>query len=109
MAIIDNGVDRIRASVRNMIAKGISFVAAGAQSADQNEKNEILPWWMVADPHGTQMASLIGQTNPYCRLYVARVGKGRADILTENAVEVCAVPPIFAWFPGSGLSVDLVM
>lgn len=98
VAIIDNGVDRIRASIRNMIDKGISFVAGGSQSADQNE---ILPWWMVSDPHGTQMASLIGQTNPYCRLYIARVGKGRGDILTKHAIEVRSQSQTFK-FPGCG-------
>ncbi|KAI1491853.1 hypothetical protein F5X96DRAFT_629727 [Biscogniauxia mediterranea] len=82
VAIIDNGVDRIRANVKDMIAKGISFV-----SADQQNGHRILPWWMVADPHGTQMASLVGQANNYCRLYIARVGKGRKDILPEHAAE----------------------
>ena len=43
---------------------------------------------MVADPHGTQMASLITEVNPFCRLYIARVGKARKDILPENAAKV---------------------
>ncbi|KUI59785.1 Major intracellular serine protease [Cytospora mali] len=84
VAIIDNGVDGIRASVKAMIAKGISYVAGGPYTPDQVET---LPWWMVADPHGTHMASLVGQINQYCRLYIARVGKGRTDILIENAVK----------------------
>ena len=87
MAIIDNGVDRIRTNVKTMIAKGISFV-----SADQDANHRILPWWMVADPHGTQMASLVAQANNYCRLYIARVGKGRKDILPEHAAKVSAAP-----------------
>ncbi|KAI1746884.1 subtilisin-like protein [Xylaria castorea] len=75
VAIIDNGADKIRASVGEMIAKGISYV-----TADRFGSDRILPWWMVSDSHGTHMASLIGQINPYCRLYIARVGKGRNDI-----------------------------
>ncbi|KAE9380874.1 hypothetical protein N431DRAFT_362973 [Stipitochalara longipes BDJ] len=75
VAIIDNGADRIRSKFRQMIAKGQSYVTADLLGSDRS-----LPWWMVSDPHGTQMASLIGQTNNYCRLYIARVGKGRNDI-----------------------------
>ncbi|OTA95155.1 hypothetical protein M434DRAFT_10064 [Hypoxylon sp. CO27-5] len=82
VAVIDNGVDRIRASVSKKISKGVSFVTAGVEN-----DNCILPWWMVADPHGTQMASLIEKANPFCQLYIARVGKGRKDILPGNAAK----------------------
>lgn len=83
IAIIDNGADRIRSSIGEMIAKGISYVTADLLGPDQ-----ILPWWMVSDAHGTQMASLIGQINPFCRLYIARVGKGRNDIDPKKAAKV---------------------
>lgn len=83
VAIIDNGADRIRYSVRKKIAKGESFVTAGADNGDRK-----LPWWMVADPHGTQMASLIEKANPFARLYIARVAKGRGDILPGSAAKV---------------------
>lgn len=85
VAIIDNGADRIRSKFRHMIAKGQSYVTADLLGSDRS-----LPWWMVSDPHGTQMASLIGQTNPYCRLYIARVGKGRTDINPTKAAEAIA-------------------
>lgn len=83
IAILDNGADRIEGAAKNQMAKGISYVTADPSNSDQ-----ILPWWMVADPHGTQMASLIAQVNPYCRLYIARVGKARNDILPANAAKV---------------------
>ncbi|KAI1086805.1 hypothetical protein F5B19DRAFT_498003 [Rostrohypoxylon terebratum] len=82
VAIIDNGADRIRSKFRHMIAKGKSYVTADMLSSDRS-----LPWWMVSDPHGTQMASLIGQMNGYCRLYIARVGKSRDDIQPANAAK----------------------
>ncbi|KAF3069903.1 Minor extracellular protease Epr [Trichoderma lentiforme] len=85
VAVIDNGADRIRSIVGEMIAKGVSYVTADL--ADQSNSDRILPWWMVSDAHGTQMASLIGQTNPYCRLYIARVGKGRDNIDPKNAAK----------------------
>ncbi|KAL7901847.1 hypothetical protein HDV64DRAFT_143531 [Trichoderma sp. TUCIM 5745] len=82
IAIIDNGADRIRTTVSNKIAKGVSYVTGVAENG-----HRILPWWMVADPHGTQMASLIAKANPFARLYIARVGKRRKDILPENAAK----------------------
>jgi len=42
---------------------------------------------MVSDAHGTQMAYTIANANPWCRLYIARVGKSRRDILPEDAVQ----------------------
>ncbi|EFX04256.1 intracellular serine protease [Grosmannia clavigera kw1407] len=76
VAVIDNGTDRTQPSIRNRIVAGCSWVRAG----QQEHHNPELPWWMVSDPHGTQMASLIAQASSYCRLYVARVGRGRSDI-----------------------------
>jgi len=83
VAIIDNGVDKFQELVRDKIAKGVSYVTADAGSS-----HRILPWWMVADPHGTQMASLVVQANPSVRLYVARVGTGRKNIRQDHAAKV---------------------
>lgn len=84
VAIIDNGADKFRQKIRDVIEKGVSYVRADTESA-----HRILPWWMVSDAHGTQMAYLVAKSNPWCRLYIARVGKGRKDILPEDAVQVC--------------------
>ena len=93
VAIIDNGVDRFEESLEDKIANGISFVAAKTGNRDR-----MLPWWMVSDPHGTQMASLVVQANPFVRLYIARVGVGRKDILPELGAEVRipSHPPLFS-------------
>ncbi|RYP07033.1 hypothetical protein DL764_002792 [Monosporascus ibericus] len=82
VAIIDNGADKFRQRIRECIERGVSYVKADTDSTDR-----ILPWWMVSDPHGTQMASLVSAVNPWCRLYIARVGKGRRDILPGDAVK----------------------
>ncbi|EXJ88024.1 hypothetical protein A1O1_04951 [Capronia coronata CBS 617.96] len=82
IAVLDNGADKIRSTLKQHIEKGVSFVTANSDG-----DNRILPWWMVADPHGTQMASLITSANPFCRLYIARVGTGRKDILPERAAQ----------------------
>ncbi|CRG83434.1 Serine/threonine-protein kinase smg-1 [Talaromyces islandicus] len=80
VAIIDNGADKIRSPIGPWIDKGISYVSS------DRDGNTPRPWWMVADAHGTQMASLINNVNPYCRLYIARVGKGR-DIDPKKAAK----------------------
>lgn len=82
VAIIDNGADKIRSPIGPWIDKGISYVSSDRLGETPR------PWWMVADAHGTQMASLINNVNPYCRLYIARVGKGRADIDPKKAAKV---------------------
>jgi len=88
VAIIDNGVDRIQSTLKKNIAKGVSYVTADSENGERT-----LPWWMVADTHGTLMTSVIQTVNPFCQLYIARVGKGRKDILPTNAAKVCLVKP----------------
>lgn len=82
MAIIDNGADKFRHRIRDCIERGVSYAKADKRSADS-----ILPWWIVSDPHGMQMASLVSAANPWCGLYIARVGEGRRDIFPEDAVQ----------------------
>jgi len=94
IAIIDNGADMIRTTLNDKIAKGFSFV-----TADSEAGNQVLPWWTVSDPHGTQMASLIVRVNPFCSLYIARVGKGRKDILPSNAAKVRSSLPLMRLLP----------
>ncbi|KAL4969565.1 uncharacterized protein BDV14DRAFT_195830 [Aspergillus stella-maris] len=81
VAIIDNGADKIRSPIGPWIDNGISYVSSDHLGEAPR------PWWTVADAHGTQMASLINTVNPYCRLYIARVGKGRADIDPKKAAK----------------------
>jgi hypothetical protein len=80
IAIIDNGVDKVRTNLFENIENGISFVTT-------LRRGNMLPWWMVADPHGTQMASLILKVNPFCRFFIARVGRSRDDIDPEHAAK----------------------
>ena len=80
VAIIDTGIDIARTSFEN-IKKGISFTRT--TSGDR-----LLPWWTAEDAHGTQMASLVRNVNPYCQLYLARVGKRTNDIDSDGAARV---------------------
>jgi hypothetical protein len=79
VAIIDTGID-VRTSFEN-IKEGISFTRTASGEG-------FLPWWMVADAHGTQMASLVRNVNPYCRLYPVRVGMRTKDIDSDGAARV---------------------
>ncbi|KAH0563333.1 hypothetical protein GP486_002095 [Trichoglossum hirsutum] len=83
IAVIDSGVDQCRTTISDNIERGESFVEIRSESGMVRES----PWWLVADPHGTQMASLITQVNPYCKLYVGKVARYRGDLVVENVVK----------------------
>lgn len=83
VAIIDNGVDRILSTLSERIKKGQSFV----ENNRAGERRES-PWWIAADPHGTQMASTVLEVNPCCDLYIGKAGRFRRDISLQSAVEV---------------------
>jgi hypothetical protein len=85
VAVIDNGADYVRTTISENIQEGISFVHTA-------NRKYILPWWFVADPHGPQMAYLIRTVNPFCQLYIARVGTSRDDVGLDYAVEVSSIP-----------------
>ena len=78
VAVIDNGVDHF--SFKQGIADGISF----AYHNNGDESN----WWLASDPHGTQMAKVLRHTDPYCELFIAKVGNHKKDITAERVVQV---------------------
>lgn len=82
IAIIDNGTDKFRSTICTNIEDGVSFT-----KLSMNE-NKVLPWWSASDAHGTQMAYLIRNVNPWCRLLPARIGLSQDDIDPALAVQV---------------------
>jgi hypothetical protein len=82
VAIIDNGVDQMRGTISDNIEYGRSFVKDGLAGTPY------LPWCTAADPHGTQMAYLVRNVNPYCRIYPLRAGSLREDIDPDAAAQV---------------------
>jgi hypothetical protein len=82
VAIIDNGVDRSIGALSSCIEKGKSFVEFSTESGDRES-----PWWLASDPHGTQMASIIHELDPLCKLYVAKVGTSRGEILNRHCIK----------------------
>ena len=66
VAILDSGVYANKLIFRNLT--GGSFVEDTA-TADSH-------WHTVLNSHGTKMASLISEVNPYCHIYAARTHFG---------------------------------
>jgi hypothetical protein len=62
IALIDTSVNKRSFS---RIKNGVSFLY---------HKNKGSPWWPAIDTHGTQMAELICQLDPFCELYIAKAG-----------------------------------
>jgi hypothetical protein len=77
VAVIDNGFDW--ESLKEYKPDGESFVYHGGK--EQN-------WFFASDLHGTQMATFITQLNPFCELYLAKVGHLRRDIKSDAVQDV---------------------
>ena len=83
VAILDSGVYANRSIFPHLT--GGSFVEDTA-TADSH-------WHTVTNPHGTMMASLINEVNPYCHIYAARTHFGAdmhgGDVHSVNKVSNC--------------------
>lgn len=77
VAVIDTGVDPD--SIKCFEICGASFV-----SSESGES----PWWFSYHPHGTQMAKVITELNPFCRLLVAKVGDSVMDMTVDRVIQV---------------------
>ncbi|KAM7221644.1 thermostable alkaline protease [Rhypophila decipiens] len=75
VAVIDTGVDPD--SIQCEEISGASFV-----SSESGES----PWWFSYHPHGTQMAKVITELNPRCRLLVAKFGDSVMDMTVERVI-----------------------
>jgi hypothetical protein len=89
VALLDNGVACYHASFSKCITRGDSVVYS-----DNQVKVEKLPWFTSRDNHGTHMADLITQMNPYCKLWAFRINTWQRDIKVERALEVCLALPL---------------
>lgn len=93
VAIIDNGVDVRQEVVFRYITNGMSFV--------KDSDDWPMPWFTAQDLHGTQMARLVSQVNPYCELYIYRINVMRNDIRLDAAVQVWLKLHCHTQLPGS--------
>lgn len=81
VAIIDTGVDEsdFSTNIHKDGFKGDSFV-----TRDDMESH----WWLSSDAHGTQMAKIISSIDPFCQLYIAKVGDYKDDISVDRVAKV---------------------
>jgi hypothetical protein len=82
VAVIDTGVVVISntdSDFSGNIHSGISFVRDGYREQ---------PWWLASDAHGTQISRLIRVVNPFCKLYIAKVGDREADVTISQLAKV---------------------
>ena len=90
-------IDRSIGALSTCLEKGKSFVEFGTENGDRES-----PWWLASDPHGTQMASIIHELDPLCKLYVAKVGTSRDEILNRDCIKrvrgQCSLPFSFSFF-----------
>jgi hypothetical protein len=101
IAIIDNGImaaaegvstaehddDRKSGSDKNT-RSNITNRVVGGESFVYEENGRKSSWYLAADPHGTQMASLIGAIDPQCEIYIAKVGERLTGIDPERVTKV---------------------
>lgn len=77
VAVIDNGIDSF--TLRQKSLEGISFVYHYDEESN---------WWLASDSHGTQMANLVNHIDPYCKLYIAKVGDKKENLMPDSIVKV---------------------
>jgi hypothetical protein len=92
VAVIDTGVDP--GSIKCSRIHGASFIPSGSGGGES-------PWWFSQHPHGTQVAKIITEIDPFCELLVAKVGDAHGDMTTERVTEVpdsypCPLPLFLA-------------
>jgi hypothetical protein len=82
IAVIDTGVDP--ESIKCYQISGASFVTSHSGES---------PWWYSNHPHGTQMAKIITDIDPFCQLLVAKVGDSTTDMKVTGVVKVSIACP----------------
>jgi hypothetical protein len=55
---------------------------------DMYSETQDSPWWLSADIHGTQMAKLVTAIDPYCKLFIAKVGDHKTGITRSAFTKV---------------------
>ncbi len=81
VAIIDTGADE------SEFPKDLnSFI--GRSFVHKEDENTESPWWLTSDVHGTYMAQLICQLDPFCQIYIAKVSDHKLSLEIERVIEV---------------------
>lgn len=85
VAILDSGVNRTRFPLQSCERQGRSFVWRDNGKGHQSEAS----WWLAVDPHGSQMANIISQLDPFCMFYFIQIAENMNYIELPNVIKVC--------------------
>jgi hypothetical protein len=85
VAIFDTGVNRNICRGEGHTTVGASFVH---EDSTMDDKQRESPWWIAADPHGSQVANIIAQLDPRCDLYIAQISVYKNTISISSVVDV---------------------
>lgn len=84
IAMIDDGVDKLREDFEDSIVDGISFF-----SPQKDQFAGTRPYYFSTSGHGTVMAKTIRRLCPTAKLYVARLDQGvNGEPTIESAIKV---------------------
>jgi hypothetical protein len=90
IAILDDGINQtlpvwIEATKTSAGGlTGVSFVV--------NPEGNESPWWLSRSAHGTHLAGIIRQLDPFCELYIARVIESTNEIDLDRVMAVSEYP-----------------
>ncbi|KAL6402599.1 Peptidase S8/S53, subtilisin/kexin/sedolisin [Ilyonectria robusta] len=96
VAILDSGVNGTRFPLQSHERHGRSFVWRDNGKGHQSEAS----WWLAVDPHGSHMANIISQLDPFCVFYFFQI----ADDM--NYIELPTVVKALEW--AIKLEVDII-
>ncbi|KFA46532.1 hypothetical protein S40293_09874 [Stachybotrys chartarum IBT 40293] len=87
VAILDSGVNGTQFPLHSHERQGRSFVWRDNGKGHESEAS----WWLAVDPHGSQMANIISQLDPFCKFYFFQI----ADNM--NYIELPTVIKALEW------------
>ncbi|XDG09918.1 hypothetical protein ABKA04_009533 [Annulohypoxylon sp. FPYF3050] len=83
VAVLDSGVNGTRFPLEKHDRHGRSFVWNEHGKGQESEAS----WWLAVDPHGSQMANIISQLDPFCVFYFFQIANNMNYISTPTVVK----------------------
>lgn len=91
IAILDDGVDQVSPVWAEINKRGQRAAITGASFVVDNDGNES-PWWLSHTAHGTQLAGVILEMDPFCELFIAKVMLRRDEVDLGRVISVRKCP-----------------
>jgi hypothetical protein len=84
VAILDSGINGTRFPLQSHKRQGRSFVWRDNGKGHESEAS----WWLAVDPHGSQMANIISQLDPFCVFYFFQIADNMNYIELPTVIKV---------------------